>query len=977
MSDGTIHVGWDRPALQCAATLLADRYSAAGELRLRDCVLVVPGARAGRRLKELLLDVATERRLRLIPPRVTTIGHLPELLYVPPAPLADGALARRAWARSLQQLRRSRLQLVFADPPAPADLHGWLALGRRVEQLHIAVAAGGLTFGDVAKSFGGGGPLYDDAQRWDVLAEAQTVYAGLLAAAGRSDRELARIDAANAGSVAAAVEIWLLAVPEMPAVVRRMLAALPAGVVRAMVHAPAVMHAGFDDLGCVEPGFWEAQYVPIPDNGFTVADRPADQAAAVMGVLASLRGEFAADEVAVAVPDEEVAPFIEERLTAAGAPSRRGSGTPLDLSPPFRLLAGMADVLDGDDAEAWAALVRHPDLGRWLQTEAGRLNHRGAGALRLTDGWLPGLDEYQSTHLQARLRQRLPGDGATGRDAVEALMAAVRGPRLLGPLRGKRRLADWMPALMELLLQVYGGDRLNRAVPRDWRLLKACEQIRDAAAGIHRLPAELDDAACDAAAALRILLDEARGGSVPAEPDRAAVELLGWLELHLDDAPVAIITGVNEASLPASVNADPFLPDALRTALGLEDNARRYARDAYQLTAVLHSRARTHVIAGRRSATGDPLRASRLLLAVPGDDLARRVLAFHAGAQDAAETQAERRRQGGDPDGGRTQFRLPPDPVIRAPAPIDAVRVTQFGGLLENPYLFAFERVLRLRAADDSAREIDPMGFGSLAHEILERFGRTPDVRSTDRSRIEKRLHAILDDCAAQRFGSDPYHAVPFQLMQLRERLSAFARWQAGWIADGWHVVGVECCTVDGGVNFDVDGDPIRLSGRIDRIDYNEQTRRWAVFDYKTGERADSPRAAHCRGRGKGADIGWKNLQLPLYRHILPYVVDTDGQVVFTGSLDDVDLGFILLCSDTDAVGAQLADWTAEELAVADEAARACVRLLRDNEFAYDPDLSIRYIDEDTAALLGVGRRLLDSLDGDAEGEEGGAAVDG
>ncbi|HSJ06148.1 MAG TPA: hypothetical protein VK936_05560, partial [Longimicrobiales bacterium] len=159
MSGGRIHVGWDWPALRCAATLLADRYAVAGELRLRDCVLVVPGARAGRRLKELLVDEASERCIRLIPPRVTTIGHLPELLHVPPLPLADGAFARRAWARALQRVPRSRLQVVFADPPASSDLRGLLALARRVEQLHVAVGAGGLTFGDVARRFGGGGLL--------------------------------------------------------------------------------------------------------------------------------------------------------------------------------------------------------------------------------------------------------------------------------------------------------------------------------------------------------------------------------------------------------------------------------------------------------------------------------------------------------------------------------------------------------------------------------------------------------------------------------------------------------------------------------------------------------------------------------------------------------------------------------------------------------------------------------------------------
>ena len=44
------------------------------------------------------------------------------------------------------------------------------------------------------------------------------------------------------------------------------------------------------------------------------------------------------------------------------------------------------------------------------------------------------------------------------------------------------------------------------------------------------------------------------------------------LELHLDDAPVAVITGMNEPFVPQAINAHAFLPNSLRTKLGIEDN---------------------------------------------------------------------------------------------------------------------------------------------------------------------------------------------------------------------------------------------------------------------------------------------------------------------------------------------------------------------------------------------------------------------
>ena len=72
--------------------------------------------------------------------------------------------------------------------------------------------------------------------------------------------------------------------------------------------------------------------------------------------------------------------------------------------------------------------------------------------------------------------------------------------------------------------------------------------------------------------------------SIPREAGEPAVEVLGWLELHLDDAPALVITGCNEGFLPTAVSSDPFLPEGLRRRLGLPDNARRYARDAYAPT---------------------------------------------------------------------------------------------------------------------------------------------------------------------------------------------------------------------------------------------------------------------------------------------------------------------------------------------------------------------------------------------------------
>jgi hypothetical protein len=82
-------LGWDGPALPSVAKVLADEYEGREGVDMRKVLLVTPGARAGRRLAELLLDQAEGRGLPFTPPQLATIGHFPEKLYEPTGPMAS------------------------------------------------------------------------------------------------------------------------------------------------------------------------------------------------------------------------------------------------------------------------------------------------------------------------------------------------------------------------------------------------------------------------------------------------------------------------------------------------------------------------------------------------------------------------------------------------------------------------------------------------------------------------------------------------------------------------------------------------------------------------------------------------------------------------------------------------------------------------------------------------------------------------
>src|SRR5690606_12170388 len=202
--------------------------------------------------------------------------------------------------------------------------------------------------------------------RWRVLAGVQDASPGLVAGLGYDGGERARMDALARGGMATDREVWLVGIVDAPPVVRRMLEAVEGPPGRSLVHAPEELADAFDALGCVIPEAWADAEVAVPEERLVFVERPADQATAALRAVASLDGRHAAEEITVGVPDPGIVAYLERAFGAAGVPARYAGGAPLSRTAPYRLLAAVAAYLDGRRYDALAALLRHPDLGRWL-----------------------------------------------------------------------------------------------------------------------------------------------------------------------------------------------------------------------------------------------------------------------------------------------------------------------------------------------------------------------------------------------------------------------------------------------------------------------------------------------------------------------------------------------------------------------------------------------------------------------------------
>jgi RecB family exonuclease len=890
---------WSQPALRAAADWLIEGQRRGAMVELGEAIVVVPGARAGRRLLELLVERCEEQRLALVPPRIITPAALPELLYPPQKPLAGELCQQLAWVAALKALPADELRILVRQPPDADDLFAWLALGELLSRVHRELAADGLDFSRVAEQ-GRQLPDFDEHERWRLLTDVQRRYLAKLDGHGLWDKQTARLVAIERRECATVQQIVLVGTVDMDEALKRMLDQV-ADRATALVFGPADAADKFDGHGCLVPAAWQSVDVPVPEARMHLVDLPGDQADAAVEIIAGFAGQYAPDEISIGAADPRLVPYLAQRLAECGLAARYGPGKPLAATGPMLLLEGVADYLDGERFTALAALWRHPLVERWLRERQ-----------HVEGDWLAAADKYFSDYLPRRLGR---GWLRTPPPPLDRVRRATE--KLLAPLRGAARPpADWGPAIVELLATVCGAALLDVEREADRQTLLACDELRESIGGLADLPAGLAPRATGAEA-LRLVLRGA-GGTIPEPADPRAIELLGWLELSLDDAPALIVTGMNEGFVPAAVNADPFLPDALRARLQLDDNAARYARDAYALCLLAASRGELHLVAGRRAAEGEPLLPSRLLLACPEPNLPARVVRL-------LEPAPARRLvlPGGLRGAAQRSAFAPPAPQPLA-VPVRLMRVSEFRDYLACPYRYYLKHRLGLRALGDAATELDAAAFGSLVHAALAAFGDSEARELTDEQRICEALFAALDEIAGRCYSTDnSMPAVRVQVELARERLRSAARWQAQWRQQGWSIAHVELgFQRDAGeVHFAVDGRDFWLHGRIDRIDRHERTGAWAVLDYKTGDKASDPDRSH-----RTSD-GWIDLQLPLYRH-LAASIGVEGQV---------KLGYIVLPKSVADIDVKLADWDPDALAEADERARQVVRDVWAGRFEASP----------------------------------------
>lgn len=908
--------GWDKSALDSAVSYLQHtvrQNEKTGTWDLSNLLMVVPSAQGGRKLLERLAAVAEKRVW--IPPEIITPSRLPDKLYPSPRRSATPLVSQLVRMDTLRKADINFLGELVPNIPAENDLSSWWALAQEFGTLSRELAGYHLKLENLLEICSAKGIDLPRAARFEVLATLEDDYHRALSAKGLYDKQRCYLQAIEQSACHYDRPIVLLNTFDLLPVIQSMLRS-SGGDITALVHAPQSHQQGFDDLGVLISSYWKNKHLHLDNKWILPVDSQTAQARAVAGNLENfpLGKTQNWEAVTVAMADEQGSSALQRELDFSDIPSRYAGGTSLGRTRPVLFLQALAEFAQDNRARFGhlSRLMRHTDVENYIQQLDSNVN------------WLAALDQYSSIHLLDLLDGSWPGNHEESQqliDLYEKLQAL-----LPDDCQVRKKWSQWSKAIADSLNHVYGSLMLDRRKEDDYQLILALETITAALVEVQDLASDFDGhrAVDDSVAqvtfsvAIKLLLKKLAGQSIAAFPDKG-VSLVGPLELALDDAPILFVTGLNEGHFPSSHNADSFLPNHVRHAIGINDNQQRYARDFLLLAGAVHSKSQVVLLSPKRGVDGQPLNISRLLLACDHKTLARRVRKFYF---EDGNSQGSLGDDLSLKPGTKNKFLIPRSEKDRK---IDSLGVTAFRDYLSCPYRFYLKHVVKLQQVDDSAVEMDGAMFGSFLHQVLADFGKSKMADSTDVKLITSFLHEQLEAVSQNQFGNLLRPAVRVQLEQARRRLEYFAAEQAQLADEGWVIKQIE---IKQNVTVQVDGQDFTLVGKIDRIDQHAQNG-FRIIDYKTASKPKSPDKSH-RKKIDGQQQ-WIDLQLPLYLDLV--------QELGLNQTGKIELAYFNLPDKQNQTGIDPADWDDQAIASARETRNRVIRHIRAGHFEISENL--------------------------------------
>ena len=853
-------LGWDaQVTAKVREFLLPSQLS--GPVDLEKQLIVVPTRQAGRRLREALAMHCAEQNTALLSPRV-----VPPTFFLhsehESVKMANQTEVAVVWADVLMRANLNQYSEFFPVRTADQGFTWAMHTSELIQRLRDTLVEGGYRIADIYNNFGG---RLEEQERWEDMAKLEAAYLTRLEELGLQDPYEITIQRAEKPELPKGIErIIVAAVPDPIPLMLPALEYLASQVpIVILVYAPESMADYFDDWGRPVTEKWNQSQIAIPDakRNLFLTSSPMSQSHKVAEVIAEESNHFGPSDVAIGVPNSEITSFLMADLADKDLITFDPAGKSMAEHPLYRLLKSFCALVTEKTYSNFSAFLRHADVLTFLQRK-----------YNLSSRWLlEELDRFQNQHLPlgmeditCRFSHKLSGRQEGHREFGNLGKAVVFIQEQMELFQGK----NIDNAIRSLLQTLYEVRMVNPNDPDDEEFIAVSKLIDGT---LRELASEvISKLGIEKRNALEMLLQRLATQHYYLERKGAVIDLEGWLELPWNGAPLLIVTGMNDGFVPGGRLSDVFLPDTLRKQLNLRCDADRLARDAYLMRGLIESHqkgGRVCFLVNKTSAMGDPLKPSRLLFRCSDAELPQRARQFF-----------------GDPDEKQDNypptisFRLevsPPADILADKLNPRKLSVTKLKDYLICPFRFYLKHVLDMEGLDDEKVEMDALDFGSLVHEVLRKMAQSSEMGQCENDRkLGEFLCAEAENWVAERFGHSPPLQIRIQLDAAKQRLCAAARVQADLGREGWEIL-------DSEVKIEAELSGMPISGKIDRIDRHTETGHIRILDYKTSDNSHGPDKVHLGPVSQdvadymsvtvnGKEKRWVDLQLPLYRILLP-----------------------------------------------------------------------------------------------------------
>jgi ATP-dependent helicase/nuclease subunit B len=566
--------------------------------------------------------------------------------------------------------------------------------------------------------------------------------------------------------------------------------------------------------------------------------------------------------LALVAQDRIVARRVRALLARVNVPVRDETGWKLSTTRAAAALMRWVDVVQGDgDTAALLDLIKSPFC------------LRDSDASIATPVWVAELERRVRRHNVSggwgRLRRLVadrPAGDAEGEQKISLLadrLGVLADEAALWRRAGSATLDAWVTLLAGTLDRLH----MRTGLQND----DAGRQLLD---WIERLRTSVHDST-DAGArfslaewrALLSMLLESAVFSEPSPPADRRVVILPLNGARMRRFDGVVVVGCDDAQLPSAQPEWLFFSNDVRRELGLPDRAQRFAQQARDLAEVLLNQPEVVLTWQRHGGRGEPHRLSGWL-----ERLQRRLAV--SGVRIDTSVVLPSLQTTSQP----TDMPAPAAPAL-APSTLSAAA---YNSLRRCPYQFFVGRMLRLGELEEVSDELEKRDIGEILHAILHRFHRqlleAPMRDPADRQ-------ALLQTITDEQFG--PLLAEDGNALRFYRRwhgvMPSYLAWQAAREAEGWRF---EAGEVDVDTSIMLHGEyserPLRLRGRIDRIDVHDE-HGVAVLDYKTQSQMALVRRAK---------TPFEDCQLPFYG-VLDARAESGGWVSLDGEArgDKRDVG--------------------------------------------------------------------------------------